>query len=527
MNWKMFDDFSKDVEVENDQDQKLIDIGSCGLHTMHNAYKLGMTKSEFDIGSFLSSLYYLFKDSPVRREDFMVSSKGKDFPLKYCGHRWLENVPCIERAISLLPAIQLYISNISTEPKCKSFLTVKECMSDKLLKAKLEASLSLARTLQPFLTKYQTDAPMLPFLGQDLFKIIKRLLSRCLKPEVIDSVSAPKDVLKLNLNVQTSEDFLSHSKIDIGTGAVAHLRDVSASKTDYLCLRLGVKRFIVAIVSKLMERSPLKYSLVRNLYCLDPKQLIQKPISSLTQAMNNVVDNYFASNRIAKKDCDSIKDEYRELLNSLRSSGNDDKRDVFLNWDKNSDSDVRLDHFLHANLKDECPKLWDLVKQLLLLSHGNAVVERGFSVNKEVEVENLKEHSLIAQRRILDLVRSHGGPTKVPLTAGLLNAAKQGRQNYQQFLEDQKKEANRKTLKRKKDKLEKELDELKEKAARLEGSALDIEKEMDRLYKKAEEKSDFSALSAANGLREKMKENRLKLKETNDQISQKRDEMQF
>ena len=50
---------------------------------------------------------------------------------------------------------------------------------------------------------------------------------------------------------------------------------------------------------------------------------------------------------------------------------------------------------------------------------------------------------------------------------------------------------------------------------------------MDRLYKKAEEKSDFSALSAANGLREKMKENRLKLKETNDQISQKRDEMQF
>ena len=56
---------------------------------------------------------------------------------------------------------------------------------------------------------------------------------------------------------------------------------------------------------------------------------------------------------------------------------------------------------------------------------------------------------------------------------------------------------------------------------------LALEKEMDRLYKKAEEKSDFSALSAANGLREKMKENRLKLKETNDQISQKRDEMQF
>ena len=40
---------------------------------------------------------------------------------------------------------------------------------------------------------------------------------------------------------------------------------------------------------------------------------------------------------------------------------------------------------------------FDLLKILLLLSHGQASVERGFSVNKETEVENLLEHSLVVQ----------------------------------------------------------------------------------------------------------------------------------
>ena len=52
---------------------------------------------------------------------------------------------------------------------------------------------------------------------------------------------------------------------------------------------------------------------------------------------------------------------------------------------------------------------FDLLKILLLLSHGQASVERGFSVNKEIEVENLLKHSLVAQRTICDYVEAVGG----------------------------------------------------------------------------------------------------------------------
>ena len=52
---------------------------------------------------------------------------------------------------------------------------------------------------------------------------------------------------------------------------------------------------------------------------------------------------------------------------------------------------------------------FDLLKILLLLSHGQASVERGFSVNKEIEVENLLKHSLVAQRTICDYVEAGSG----------------------------------------------------------------------------------------------------------------------
>ena len=47
------------------------------------------------------------------------------------------------------------------DPKTKSFDTVKQCAYDPLLPAKLSFFLSVANIVNPFLTTYQTDKPML------------------------------------------------------------------------------------------------------------------------------------------------------------------------------------------------------------------------------------------------------------------------------------------------------------------------------------------------------------------------------
>ena len=43
---------------------------------------------------------------------------------------------------------------------------------------------------------------------------------------------------------------------------------------------------------------------------------------------------------------------------------------------------------------------------VFLLSHGQATIERGFSVNQEVQEVNMEELSLISQRMVYDEVSS-------------------------------------------------------------------------------------------------------------------------
>ena len=126
----------------------------------------------------------------------------------------------------------------------------------------------------------------------------------------------------------------------------------------------------------------------------------------------------------------------------------------------------RLDVFLHSAFSKSYPDLLRFCQSLLLLSHGQATVERGFSVNKEVETCNLLEESLEAQRLICNKVSDCGGVLKVPLTKELLAYAASARSQYRIYLEQQrrKKESTTHTLKRKA--VEDELEELKKKDAK-------------------------------------------------------------
>lgn len=66
---------------------KLLEIGTCGLHILHNAFRAGCAATTWDVETFLSSCYYLFHDSPARREDFLAVSGATQFPQKFCRHR--------------------------------------------------------------------------------------------------------------------------------------------------------------------------------------------------------------------------------------------------------------------------------------------------------------------------------------------------------------------------------------------------------------------------------------------------------
>nr|XP_042900998.1 uncharacterized protein LOC122269884 [Parasteatoda tepidariorum] len=200
VNWKFYNNIQEDLLKEHGVQCNA--IGSCGLHILNNAFYKGESETEWLIGSILSSIFYPFKDSPTRKEDFINQSTENKLPLKFCNHRWLENAPAAERAILLWDDLKSYVKNVGKfrKVKCKSFLTLQEAIKDKLILVKLNFFLNVSELVSPFLKLYQADRPLLPFFAayiQDLVLHSVQLYN-ILNPESVENFNSLEKLCHFN-----------------------------------------------------------------------------------------------------------------------------------------------------------------------------------------------------------------------------------------------------------------------------------------------------------------------------------------
>ncbi|GBN02781.1 hypothetical protein AVEN_51121-1 [Araneus ventricosus] len=71
---------------------------------------------------------------------------------------------------------------------------------------------------------------------------------------------------------------------------------------------------------------------------------------------------------------------------------------------------------------------------MLILSHGQG----GFSVNKALEIENLKDASYISQRVIHEFIKLSGAICDLKITKEMRTAATSVRAKYMQYLESER-----------------------------------------------------------------------------------------
>ena len=145
----------------------------------------------------------------------------------------------------------------------------------------------------------------------------------------------------------------------------------------------------------------------------------------------------------------------------------------------------------------------------------------GFSVNKEIEVENLHEHSLVAQRIICDHPRAGGGVLNVPVTKKLLAAAASSRQKYEKYLQEERDKTKTDEEQRKRKHVLDEIEELKEKKKRMKLDIDSLMKSADDLSIKAEEPGQLNLVTKSNALREAAKDKTLQLQEVEDKLNGK------
>ena len=156
-----------------------------------------------------------------------------------------------------------------------------------------------------------------------------------------------------------------------------------------------------------------------------------------------------------------------------------------------------------------------------ILSHGQASVERGFSVNKELEIENLADQSLVAQRLVCDYINAVGGILNVPITQPLLTSCSAARKRYKRYLEQQRQNKKSKEASRKRKSFLDEVEELKEKKRRMTEDIDSLVKSADNLSEKAKLTGDISFVTQSNSLRKTSKEKANELKNLDKKMEEK------
>ena len=133
--------------------------------------------------------------------------------------RWLEDKPVAERLMDLWPnvaKIVRYWESLpkSKRPSSKSYSNVLSAVADNLTPAKLHFFNYVAGIFQPFLTKYQSDKPMIPFLYSDLLKLVKSVLCLVLKLVVVNPCSSLTTLKKIDLTNKSNFHKAKDIKLD-------------------------------------------------------------------------------------------------------------------------------------------------------------------------------------------------------------------------------------------------------------------------------------------------------------------------
>lgn len=429
VNLKFQKDLKHDLNSGQDPDcPSIVFMGTCGLHIMNNSFKTAAKATNWGIVQFLRAIYNVFKDVPARRSDYTLYSGSTELPKKFCAVRWLCNAEVAQRALKILPNLKKFVEGVNRDKKeinSASYQTLVEGVNDKLMGPKLSFFSYVATEIEPFLTEFQSDSPMAPFLYTELVSVITTFMTMFVKDEVMKCGKPVQDI-----DLKKKENLLFSKNVHLGYDTRAALRGVQLSELEIALFKKECSVMLQTLCSKLFEKAPLKYKLCKGVTFCDPT-VVAKSANVAFKRIQMALEVFQENNWISGNEADQIDREFRKVCS---------KPDVMESMRKYSRKQERVDHFWMSviSTSDDSTSLLKFLKKIFILSHGNAFVERGFSINKECIVENQSERSLVAQRQVYGGVHAAGGLDKLNLSIKMIQRARNARELYGEALEQKK-----------------------------------------------------------------------------------------
>ncbi|CAF4273778.1 unnamed protein product [Rotaria sp. Silwood2] len=357
----------------------LLTIGSCNIHVIHNAFKNGILSSKWYVDSFCLDLYSWFKCSPARQEVYKNVSDSIDSVMEktilyFSITRWILLGKVIDRILNQWNILCDYFLCFLTE---KQPVQIRENKRYESIKLVLSSNFSKQKS------------------GQDL----------------------------LNINFEQSALWITDKEIKIGRFDCEQTRKLipSLNFDEKKSFFQDVRKIYITIANYLKKNLPLNNMLLRDLQVLDHLSRTDQSSGDRIVRIARSIPNLLDDREIDKLENEwtlysvelvdrswYIKDEY------VDSNGNNQIKYHSIDYYWNNVFSI-----LTKNGISKYPTLTKLIKNVLIITHGNADVERGFSINSNILTENrssLSESSINGLRLVYDAVKVFGNESAHKVT---------------------------------------------------------------------------------------------------------------
>ena len=196
--------------------------------------------------------------------------------------RWVEDQKVVERIVEIWPSIIKIMNHwISLPPskqsKCKSYEVVKGSIKDPFTVGKLKIFSFIAGHLKVYLTTYQSQKPLIPFLYDDLQSLYKELLGLTIKSKVLGKCEDDyKKLLKIEL--REVKNHMKKKDMHAGFGTQQELLSIlkkdCATHKDVNIFRINAREFLVTLLEKTLDKNSIPLNIVKYASVLDLKVLL-------------------------------------------------------------------------------------------------------------------------------------------------------------------------------------------------------------------------------------------------------------
>ena len=168
----------------------MINIGTCNLHVVHNSFCKALEAYGTPVDDLAVDIHSFFKISSARREDFKFIQLEEEMEthtfLRHVPSRWLTLGPVVDRLIEQWEPLQKYFTHLANkDPKnAPTSSAFKTRLQNKQTLVELHCLQSVMPLYHSFLELFQTEAPLVHVLYEDLCGLVYMMMGRYVKASV-------------------------------------------------------------------------------------------------------------------------------------------------------------------------------------------------------------------------------------------------------------------------------------------------------------------------------------------------------